>query len=254
MFSKHEKPHPIQVDPQRESEIHENISEVLNDIENNKVERARLVMVSKPNPASDCAAAFSSGQLHFGENYVQELVEKSLEVNHFYPFMFLPHEIRWHFIGRLQSNKCKALASIPNLWAIETIDSEEKAKKMNDAWAAANHDEPLNIYVQVNTSNEPNKGGVEPDDLIRVCTSIDKTCPNLNFLGLMTIGSVENSALSPNPDFVKLAELRDEISSVLGYQLELSMGMSSDYQDALKLGSNNVRVGSKIFGSRAPKA
>ncbi|OMJ19334.1 UPF0001 protein [Smittium culicis] len=221
-------------EPARETEIFENISEVLEIVKNKSSKNARLVLVSKTKPSSDIIAALKTNQLHFGENYI-------------------PNEIRWHYIGRLQSNKCKILANIPNLWAVETIDSAEKAKKMNDAWSAAGHGRPLNIFVQVNTSSEPNKGGVEPEILESACISIKETCPDLNLLGLMTIGSVESSGMIPNPDFLKMLKLRDECSKALGYELELSMGMSNDYEHALEVGSNNVRVGSKIFGSRTPK-
>ncbi|PVU86369.1 hypothetical protein BB559_006540 [Furculomyces boomerangus] len=229
---------------ERENELIENINDVLSDVEAKKVNEARLVLVSKTKPASDIVASLKTGQLHFGENYTQELVEKA---------KVLPKEIKWHYIGRLQSNKCKTLAEIPNLWAVETIDGKSKAKKMNDAWAAAGNKNKLNIYVQVNTSEEPNKGGVETVDLEETLAYIMKECHNLNLLGIMTIGSVENSNVVPNPDFLKMGELRKNNEAKLGTKLELSMGMTQDFEHALELGSNNVRVGQKIFGKRAPK-
>ncbi|KAJ2844076.1 hypothetical protein GGI22_006999 [Coemansia erecta] len=205
---------------------------------------ARLVAVTKYKPASDIQAAYELGQRHFGENYVQELCEKADA---------LPKDIQWHFIGRLQSNKCKLLAAIPNLWAVETVESASKAQKLDEAWRAVGYSHPLNIYVQVNTSKEESKGGVEMHEAEGVVRSIVNTCRNLRVLGLMTIGSVEGSNQQPNPDFLALAKLRDELESALGMELELSMGMSDDFEHALDLGSNNVRVGSKIFGSRPPK-
>ncbi|KAJ1663824.1 hypothetical protein IW140_004583 [Coemansia sp. RSA 1813] len=206
--------------------------------------RARLVAVSKYKPASDIQAAYESGQRHFGENYVQELCDKAHA---------LPKDIQWHFIGRLQSNKCKMLAAIPNLWAVETVESASKAQKLDEAWRAAGYSHPLNVYVQVNTSKEENKGGIEIHEAEGVVRSIVDSCRNLRVLGLMTIGSVEGSGQRPNPDFLALAELRDDLNTKLGLDLELSMGMSDDFEHALDLGSNNVRVGSKIFGSRPPK-
>ncbi|OMJ15558.1 UPF0001 protein [Smittium culicis] len=204
-------------DPARVEEISSKISEVLEAIKNKSTKQARLVLASKTRPVSDLIAALKTGQIHFGENYI-------------------PNEIRWHYFGRLQSNKCKILASIPNLWAVETIDSAEKAKKMNDAWSAAGHGRPLNIFVQVNTSNEPNKGGVEQ-------ALLESTC----------IRSIENSLMTPNPDFLRLIKLKDEISKVLGFELELSMGMTIDYEHALEVGSTSIRVGEKIFGPRNPR-
>ncbi|KAJ2491421.1 hypothetical protein IWW37_002305 [Coemansia sp. RSA 2050] len=207
----------------------------------------RLVAVSKYKPASDILAAYSCGQRHFGENYVQELCEKAAE---------LPSDVDWHFIGRLQSNKCKALAGklvIPNLWAVETIDSEAKARKLNDAWEGAGHLRGLNVFIQVNTSDEESKGGVEQRDVESVARAIVEECKGLRLLGLMTIGSIEGSYQRPNPDFLRLCRLRDDLNAKLGLGLELSMGMSDDFEHALELGATNVRVGSRIFGSRAPK-
>ncbi|KAJ2690049.1 hypothetical protein IWW39_001015 [Coemansia spiralis] len=205
----------------------------------------RLVAVSKYKPASDILAAYNCGQRHFGENYVQELCEKAAE---------LPSDISWHFIGRLQSNKCKALAAIPNLWAVETIDSEAKARKLNDAWGGAGHSRGLNVFIQVNTSDEESKGGVEQHDVEAVARAIVEECKGLRLLGLMTIGSIEGSQQRPNPDFLRLRQLRDDLNAKLGLSLELSMGMSDDFEHALELGATNVRVGSRIFGSRATNA
>ncbi|KAJ2615057.1 hypothetical protein H4S08_001414 [Coemansia sp. RSA 1365] len=205
---------------------------------------ARLVAVSKYKPASAILAAYDAGQRHFGENYVQELCDKAA---------MLPSDIEWHFIGRLQSNKCKALAAIPNLWAVETVESAEKAHKLNDAWRSAHNKRPLNVFVQVNTSGEANKGGVEPHQVEDVVRNILDSCSALHLQGLMTIGSIAGSHQRPNPDFCTLAELRNELKRKVGVELELSMGMSDDFEHALELGATNVRVGSKIFGTRPQK-
>ncbi|KAJ2495181.1 hypothetical protein GGI11_008518 [Coemansia sp. RSA 2049] len=235
---------------ERKAEIAGSLAEINAIVEQKKMLRSgsrgsRLVAVSKYKPASDIRAAYEAGQRHFGENYVQELAEKAHA---------LPTDIQWHFIGRLQSNKCKILAANPNLWAVETIEDVGKAQRLDDAWRAAGYSHPLNVYVQINTSNEENKGGAEIGDAETVVRGIVDSCRNLRVLGLMTIGSVEGSSRRPNPDFLALVKLRDELEAKLGIELELSMGMSDDFEHALDLGSNNVRVGSRIFGGRPPKS
>ncbi|KXS16069.1 hypothetical protein M427DRAFT_134528 [Gonapodya prolifera JEL478] len=200
----------------------------------------RLVAVSKTKPAEDVKAAYDVGQRHFGENYVQELVEKAAQ---------LPIDIQWHFIGHLQSNKCKALAAIPNLWVVETIDGVKKATELNKA--CASRASPLRIFLQINTSGEPQKGGIEPDEVTSVAHHVISNCPNLTLAGLMTIGMAEREE-KPNPDFVCLTRCRDVVSAALPDlpALEVSMGMSGDFEEAVELGSTNVRVGSTIFGAR----
>ncbi|KAJ1962175.1 hypothetical protein GGI12_002809 [Dipsacomyces acuminosporus] len=235
----------MQSQQQRQQEVSGGLKDVLQAVEaGRRSSDARLVAVSKYKPASDIQIAYESGQRHFGENYVQELADKA---------GILPPDINWHFIGRLQSNKCKTLAAIPNLWVVETIDGTAKARKMSDAWGSAGHGRPLNVYIQVNTSEEENKGGAEQNEVADVAKEILDSCKNLNLLGLMTIGSVEGSEQRPNPDFLRLVAIRDSIESQLGVKLELSMGMSGDFEHALELGATNVRVGSRIFGSRPPK-
>ncbi|KAJ3121775.1 hypothetical protein HK098_003409 [Nowakowskiella sp. JEL0407] len=170
---------------------------------------------------------------------VQELLDKAKE---------LPGDIQWHFTGSLQSNKCKLLASIPNLFAIETVDGEKKADTLNKACSA--RDEPLQVFIQINTSSEETKNGIDPSDCLRVCEHVLNNCSKLRLFGLMTIGSPEHSEMDPNPDFVLLANCKSAVDEKLGTALELSMGMSDDFEAAVKLGSTNVRVGSSIFGSR----
>ena len=227
----------------------------------------RLVAVSKLKPASDVLALHSppASQLHFGENYLQELLEKS---------KILPPEIRWHFIGGLQSNKCVTLArDVRGLWAVESVDTQKKATLLNKGWAerwrgidgeeqAANEgvERKLRVFVQVNTSGEENKSGVEPGEpTVTLCRFIQEKCPELHLQGVMTIGAIARSkATTPeneNEDFLCLRETRDRVAKELGLegQLELSMGMSEDFEGAIALGSDQVRVGSTIFGARPPK-
>ncbi|KAK3825368.1 MAG: cytoplasmic protein [Benniella sp.] len=214
------------------------------------VQEVRLVAVSKLKPSSDILAAYQrAGHRHFGENYVQELEAKSQE---------LPVDIEWHFIGTLQSNKCKIVAAIPNLFVVETVDSEQKATALNKACVNVGRPEPLRIFLQVNTSGEESKSGMEPGDVVNVARHVKFNCPSLRLAGLMTIGSpnpdLENGE---NPDFKALNGCRTAIyeeKELHISDLELSMGMSDDFQRAILQGSTNIRVGSTIFGSRPPKS
>ncbi|CAG8441336.1 3126_t:CDS:2 [Ambispora gerdemannii] len=210
--------------------------------------QARLVAVSKLKPTSDILYAYEAGQRHFGENYVQELVEKSKE---------LPLDIKWHFIGSLQTNKCKMLAAIPNLWVVETISSVKSAEAMNNA--CASRESPLKVFVQVNTSGEESKSGVSPDECIPLVKYIRENCENLDFSGIMTIGALGHDTATDglNPDFIKLKNIHQQNIEEFSVNadptnapLEMSMGMSEDFEEALRLGSTNVRVGSAIFGER----
>ncbi|KAJ3046081.1 hypothetical protein HDV00_003831 [Rhizophlyctis rosea] len=198
----------------------------------------RLVAVSKTKPASDIAAAYEAGHRHFGEN-IQELVDKAAQ---------LPPDIAWHFIGSLQSNKCKLLATVPNLYVVETIDSQKKADAMNKA--CANHVEPLRVFLQINTSGEGSKSGMSPQECVSVAEHVIQNCSQLKLCGLMTIGSPDADDGDFNPDFQRLADCKQQVDAKLGTDLELSMGMSDDYELAIRMGSTNVRVGSSIFGAR----
>lgn len=272
---------PLKIDPARASTLLQNISSIHSRIatacKTNSISNApRLVAVSKLKPATDILALHqpppdhntSAPQLHFGENYVQELQEKS---------KLLPKSIRWHFIGGLQSNKCAQLAkSVHSLWAVESVDSVKKAqlldkgrgqrndelKKDQNGADARDTEEKLRIFVQVNTSGEASKSGVEPksEDLLAVCKTIRDECSSLKLQGLMTIGAIARSkATTPeteNEDFINLRENRDWAAKELGIakeELELSMGMSEDFEGAIRQGSDEVRVGSTIFGERPPK-
>ncbi|CAB90136.1 Pyridoxal phosphate homeostasis protein [Schizosaccharomyces pombe] len=198
-----------------------------------------LVAVSKFHPVETLMEAYNAGQRHFGENYMQEFLKK---------VELMPDDVQWHFIGSLQSSKCKKIASVKNLYSIETIDTEKKARLVNSAREALQL--PLNVYIQVNTSGEENKGGVTPSKVLELCKQV-QDMKYLRLKGLMTIGSISNSQLSDhNPDFQVLSDLRESLQNELGIPLQLSMGMSSDYLLAIKYGSDSVRVGSSIFGSR----
>jgi len=203
----------------------------------------RLVAVSKTKPASALQEAYDAGQRDFGENYVQELLEKA---------PILPSDIRWHFIGHLQSNKAKALIEgVPSLAMVETVDTEKLASKLNTAVEGAGRSR-LPVFVQVNTSGEESKYGIEPGEAcVELALYIAKNCPNLQLAGLMTIGMPDYTSRPEN--FSCLSQCRKDVAEAVGMpesDLELSMGMSGDFEAAIEMGSTNVRVGSTIFGAR----
>ncbi|KAF9484799.1 hypothetical protein BDN70DRAFT_872045 [Pholiota conissans] len=258
--------------PERTQELLESLSEIRARVKAAAEASASptLVAVSKIKPASDVLACYQHGQLDFGENYVQELEEKA---------QVLPADIRWHFIGTLQSNKAKTLAAIPNLWSVQTLGSVKAANALEKALPA---DRTLRVLIQVNTSGEGSKSGIPPltssstlDDaeLILLAKHVVAECPRLRLEGLMTIGSLElsleASETEKNADFERLKETRDVLDKYLreafpsetskwgdqtSGKLLLSMGMSSDFEAALKAGSDIVRVGTGIFGQRPKKA
>ncbi|KAF4624141.1 hypothetical protein G7Y89_g14029 [Cudoniella acicularis] len=216
----------------------------------------RIVAVSKLKPPTDILALYQDPEVkqeHFGENYAQELMEKA---------EMLPKDIKWHFIGGLQSNKCKPLTTaVTNLFCVSSIDSPKKATQLNLGRSTHPSLPPLNVHLQLNTSGEASKSGVSPGpETTTLATHILTTCPHLHLLGLMTIGAIARSqalkAGEENEDFSVLKEERDRLEKELegelkGRKLELSMGMSEDFEGAIAMGSDEVRVGSTIFGGEA---
>ena len=208
----------------------------------------RLVAVSKYQPLEKLEAAYGAGHRDFGENYVQELVNKASQ---------MPGDVRWRFIGRLQSNKVKMLLSgVPSLAAVETVDSAKLARRLNRVRGEiAPGGDPLGVMVQMNTSGEASKaglGGVEECVELASLVAGDE-CPALRLDGLMTIGEQGSRGC-----LEQLVECRSQVCAALAVPpdaLELSMGMSGDFELAVELGSTNVRVGSTVFGARpAPSA
>merc|ERR1711990_427278 len=215
----------------------------------------RLVAVSKTKPKKAVIEAYKAGQRVFEENYIQELVEKSLdsELQDECP------DIQWHFIGNCQTNKVKDLVKAHKLTIVETITSTKLAGELNKRLAKKEQVVlPMSVFIQVNTSGEANKNGLEPKEAVAAAEFIEQSCPNLKLTGLMTIGDLGNSEAASttgdNPDFRTLLETRGAVAAALGKEetdLELSMGMSKDYEEAIRMGSTNVRVGSSIFGARS---
>lgn len=203
---------------------------------------ARLVAVSKTKPLALLREAYSAGQRHFGENYVQELVAKAPE---------MPDDVRWHFIGSMQSNKARALVSVPNLFCMESVDREKTATALQKAALSLNRPEKLHIMIQVNTSGEDSKSGCHPDEAADLAVFVTDNCDRLHLYGLMTIGAPDTS---DEPEAFKiLARAREVVAERIGRSEEsliLSMGMSGDFEAAIRMGSDSVRVGSTIFGAR----
>lgn len=212
----------------------------------------RLVAVSKTKPPEMVIDAYQHGQRDFGENYVNELVDKASNPQ----ILEACPEIKWHFIGHLQKNNVNKLLGVPHLYMVETVDSAKLADKVNSSWQRmrAASTQKLNIMVQINTSGEQSKHGLPPEDTINTVKHILSQCTALNFSGLMTIGRYGyDLSNGPNPDFQMLLSRRQEVCDSLKIpfeNVELSMGMSTDFEHAIEVGATNVRVGSTIFGNR----
>lgn len=233
-----------------DSEVATNYKTVENRVAKAAVASAsvRLVAVSKTKPLAMLQAAYTAGCRCFGENYVQELVEKA-------ELWQDRDDVHWHFIGALQSNKCNALVNCMRTdvsrLIVETVASPKLASKLNNAVSNIGSEKRLKVFVQVNTSGEDSKSGVEPgQECVDLCLHIVKDCPALELCGLMTIGAPGDAGC-----FDTLAKCREQASAALAGvvdlgPLELSMGMSGDFEEAIAAGATNVRVGSTIFGDR----
>ena len=201
----------------------------------------RLVAVGKTKPLEMVMDAYKAGHRYFGENYVQEVIEKAGKA---------PEDIKWHFIGHLQSNKAKALLEgVPNLSMLETVDTAKLADRLNRLCGEL--ERTLKVLVQVNTSGEESKHGVEPEEATKLAAHIVSNCPALKFAGFMTIGMPDYTSRPENFDCLK--ECRRKAAEELNIdeaEIELSMGMSGDFEAAIEMGSTNIRVGSTIFGAR----
>lgn len=225
----------------------------------------RLIAVSKTRPPEAIAAAFDAGQVDFGENYVQELVGKAGAC---------PPGVRWHYIGALQSNKAKVLVGqVPGLACVQSVDRVKTARALNtavvnrsekaaaagsdngDSLASGDDGRALDVMVQVNTSGEDSKSGCAPDEAVAVARYVTDECASLRLVGLMTIGAPDTQSERP-PAFDVLLRVRGEVEDALGLggdggsHLGLSMGMSGDFEAAVRCGATTVRVGSAIFGAR----
>lgn len=199
-------------------------------------EKVRLVAVSKTKPVEEIRALYDLGQRDFGENYVQELIEKQAA---------LPADIRWHFIGHLQSNKIKFLLQL--VYLIQGVDSVRLLKEINKQ--AEKIAEKVNVLLQVHIAEEETKFGFDEKELAEVGKQLQTSAfPWVNVLGLMGMASFSQDEEKIRKEFRRLKEIFDQMPNMS----ILSMGMSSDYKLAIDEGANLVRIGSLIFGERAP--
>lgn len=210
------------------------------------LKKVKLVAVSKTKPVADIFELYNLGHRDFGENYVQELAEKHL---------LLPHDIRWHFIGHLQSNKVKYIAPFVHL--IHSVDSFKLLKEINRQ--GLKYHRVINCLLQVHIAQEETKFGLSEAELDELVTDLEKldATDQLRFVkitGLMGMASFTDDAKKVRAEFKYLASLYDKYSTRTSTNLHLqtlSMGMSADYKLAIEEGSNLVRVGSLIFGERS---
>jgi pyridoxal phosphate enzyme (YggS family) len=204
-----------------------------------------LVAVSKTKPIAEIFELYSLGHRDFGENYVQELVEKRL---------LLPHDIRWHFIGHLQSNKVKYIA--PFIHLIHSVDSFKLLLEVNRQ-AEKNH-RIINCLLQVHIAQEETKFGLNEQELDELFNDLAKTTEagelkSIKVIGLMGMSSFTEDVNKVRLELKYLKFLFDKFSnlSTIHNQLStVSMGMSNDYKIAIEEGSNMVRIGSLLFGER----
>jgi len=201
----------------------------------------QLLAVSKTFPAEAVLEAMAAGQRAFGENYLQEGVEKIAAVARAQP----DTQVEWHFIGPIQSNKTRPIATSFS-W-VHTVDRLKIAQRLSEQRPPELG--PLNICLQVNISGEATKSGATPDELPELARQV-AALPNLRLRGLMTIPEPQTDPALQRAAFAKLRKLGEALRAS-GLQVDtLSMGMSGDMQSAILEGATIVRVGSAIFGTR----
>ena len=198
-------------------------------------DKATLVAVSKTKPIEDIEVLYNLGQHDFGENYVQELVDK--EAN-------LPKDIRWHFIGHLQSNKVKYIAPFVHL--IHGVDSLNLLKEINKQ--ALKNNRIIDCLLQVHIADEATKFGFDANELNQL-TGIEEL-KNIQIVGLMGMASFSDDLQKVRNEFKHLKNIFHHLQIPNHNLTILSMGMSGDYQIALEEGSNLLRIGSLLFGAR----
>lgn len=222
----------------------EKYREIINELASRKV---TLIAVSKTKPVEDIRELYDLGHRDFGENYVQELVDKEAR---------LPKDIRWHFIGHLQSNKVKYIAPFVHL--IHGVDSLKLLQEINKQ--AVKHKRIINCLLQVYIAQEETKFGFDEEELDELITEINSTdtgLTNISVKGLMGIASFTDDMNKVRNEFRSLKTIFDTyaiphlVTGGTKHKLEtLSMGMSSDYKIAIEEGSTMVRIGSLLFGAR----
>ena len=215
----------------------EKYKEIINELKSLHV---GLVAVSKTKPAAAIQELYNEGQRDFGENYVQELVEKS---------QTLPNDIRWHFIGHLQSNKVKYIATF--VYLIHGVDSLNLLKEIDKQAKKINRKIP--VLLQMYIAREETKFGMDEEEALAVLkTYASGDLTGVEIVGLMGMASFTENLDSVKAEFNSLKQLFEQLKTEIGGNgLEiLSMGMSGDYKIAIEEGSNLVRIGSLLFGAR----
>jgi len=199
-----------------------------------------LVAVSKTKPVEDILELYELGQRDFGENYVQELVDKQAS---------LPTDIRWHFIGHLQSNKVKYIAPFVHL--IHGVDSLKLLKEINKE--AGKNNRVIDVLLQVYIAQEETKFGLDEEEL-KIVLNESESLNHISIKGLMGMASFSDDLQKVRGEFRNLKTLFNKYASLstINHQLStLSMGMSGDYKAAIEEGSTMVRIGSLLFGARS---
>ncbi|MBR1928559.1 MAG: YggS family pyridoxal phosphate-dependent enzyme [Paludibacteraceae bacterium] len=201
-----------------------------------------LLCVSKFHPATDIMQAYQAGERLFGESRVQELVQKHAQ---------LPHDIQWHFIGHLQTNKIRPI--VPFVSLIHGIDSFHLLESIDKEAAKVNR--KIRVLIEVHVAQETTKFGFSPNELIHFfATEKWQDLPNIEICGLMGMASFTDNLTQIQSEFHQIKTLFDEIRSKYFVSNDnfniLSMGMSDDYKIAITEGSNLVRIGTNIFGKR----
>ncbi len=216
--------------------IKENVKKILSELP----EGVRLVGAAKTRTPEEILEAIEAGLEIIGENYVQE-AERAYEV--------IGDRAEWHMIGHLQSNKAKKAARIFDM--IETVDSLKLARELDKACKKLG--KQMDVLVEVNSGEEPQKAGVMPDEVISFVKDISQF-ENIRVLGLMTMGPFTGDPEDARPYFQKTRAIFEQLKGmdIPGVEMRyLSMGMSNSYKVALEEGANMVRIGTKIFGERS---
>lgn len=199
-----------------------------------RLSKITLVAVSKTHPVEDIRELYDLGHRDFGENYVQELVEKAKQ---------FATDIRWHFIGHLQTNKVKLI--VPFVYLIHGVDSLKLLEEINKQ--AEKHSRVIHCLLQVHIAQEETKFGFDENELFGLDIS---QFANVKIVGLMGMASLTDDMTKVRSEFTQLKNLFKKLHASKPQLQILSMGMSSDYKIAIEEGSNMVRIGSLIFGER----
>ena len=212
------------------------IEQQISNIKNEILDKADLIAVSKTRTIQEIKQAYNSGQLKFGENRVQEIVDKQSK---------LPDNIEWHMIGHLQKNKVKYIAGFIKL--IHSLDRISLAKEIDRQ--AKKEDRIIDCLIQIKISKEDSKFGLKIEDFTDFYKNME-TFKNINIIGLMGMATFTSDIKVIGEEFKMIKRIYDNVASIDPKFRVLSIGMSDDYNIAIENGSTMIRVGSKIFGKR----